>query len=126
MRQIKFRAWSYLTKSISPAVSFQKWCYSDWGFHEDPLNKQYMELMQFTGGIDVNGKEIYEGDIVEFGLKTKVGLVAWTGVMEFDESVGQFGVHAKTNFEVPDHQANTPRPKVLGNIYENPELIPKN
>ena len=67
--------------------------------------------MQFTGLHDKNGKEIYEGDVVIFG-GSKI-----PKVMEFVR--GGFwldGIYGG---------AEAYRMEVIGNIYENPELLKK-
>ncbi len=67
-------------------------------------------LMQFTGLIDSEGKEIYGGDIVEYDLRKEV--VEMKG--------GGFSPFAIPGWEV------TPTPdevRVVGNIHEKPDLI---
>lgn len=63
-------------------------------------------LMQFTGLLDKNGKEIYEGDILSptFGHDPEA--------VTFED--GRFSTH----YGFSKHTA-----KVIGNIYENPELF---
>jgi uncharacterized phage protein (TIGR01671 family) len=81
-------------------------------------------MMQYTGLKDRNGKEIYEGDIVQehhgglafeadfFQLK----VVKWVafGFMPFQRVIGG---------TAHDYANNLKEYIVIGNIYENPELI---
>ena len=69
--------------------------------------------MQFTGFKDKKGKEIYEGDITEYDSKERGRrLVKW------DIRRGQFFLQGGY-----DGQINDTRIIVIGNIYENPELL---
>lgn len=69
-------------------------------------------IMQYTGLKDKNGKEIYEGDIVD----TENGIyeVLWYG------EGACFRFHILGSLESP---LNYDDIKVIGNIYENPELL---
>lgn len=75
------------------------------------------EFMQYTEFNDLNGREIYEGDIVVC-RKNHPGfhVVIWgDGHFTFDQ-----GVYLLTRNQIEFEQM-----EVIGNIYQNPELIPK-
>jgi len=67
--------------------------------------------IQFTGLHDRNGVEIYEGDISE-----DVGTVVW------NNDNAQFAIDYQ-NIELQDMQGCSEWFEVIGNIYENPELL---
>lgn len=108
MRKIKFRAWNPRSKVMRlwKSLKFETLDFLD---HQQMLGGQY-KLMQYTGLKDKNGKEIYGGDIVcgenAFGNKFTVDL----------ENYGVMG-HLQ-EFSTKDYE-------IIGNIYENPELLTK-
>lgn len=73
-------------------------------------------LMQSTGLFDKNGKEIFEGDIID----STDGFL--TGVIEFRVSLGMFisELVEYNNFERLCNVASSR--KIIGNIWEHPEL----
>lgn len=76
-----------------------------------------IELMQTTGLKDKNGKEIFEGDI----LGTKDGLL--NGVIEYRSDLGMWtnSLIRYNNFERLCNVATSR--EIIGNVYENPELL---
>jgi len=72
-----------------------------------------ISIMQYTGIKDINGKEIYEGDMLDCG--------DFIGKVEFNPSFCAFvitdGYEIKTFLDVGNEV------KVIGNIYENPNLV---
>lgn len=82
-----------------------------------------MVLMQYTNLNDETGKEIYCGDVLEIPVMTSVGLVAYKGVMDFNVELAQFGVSFETELNLPPHIVEKRKPRLLGNIYEHPDLL---
>lgn len=83
-----------------------------WSSFGDVLNAVEdgdLALMQYTGLKDKNGKEIYEGDIVRSGN--------WIAEVP---SINEFILQAMTYGQ---SMTDYTRTIVIGNIYENPELI---
>lgn len=79
--------------------------------------------MQFTGLKDRNGKEIYEGDIVNIidpHVETLGEVVYWT---EVGRSYATFGVMGSGTFSDVMAYGNGREIEVIGNVYEAPELL---
>ena len=118
-REIKFRAWDVATQEmITKGYDYQlRLIRSDVGedgydgaIHQQTTKEsdQY-HLMQYTGLKDKNGVEIYEGDFIKY--RNDVGNTATNldRVVTFEG--GSFGIRNPRNYEV------------IGNIYENRELL---
>lgn len=110
MREIKFRVWNTASKLM---------VFPGWRELADRAIMAEMKLMQFTGLKDNGDKEIYEGDIL---------YVMGTGNCPVRFYEGSFvlweGYNAWTSF-LDDFEGDISM-KVLGNIYENPELLDVN
>ena len=114
MRQIKFRVFYPWAKK----VGLREMEYFDLDNRPYEMTSHPNILMQFTGLHDKNGKEIWEGDIVK-NLSGAYG--AYDDVVtkiEYSESQGAF--IDKYWGDTLDHYEFM---EVLGNIYENQDLI---
>jgi uncharacterized phage protein (TIGR01671 family) len=124
---IKFRAYDKPSKTMSPDVSELFWSagglratglgyYIGEGEHKDLVDDDHIVLMQFTGLLDKNGKEIYEGDVVK--------LDSWNpSVCEVVFNRGGFCFRfTKDDGYYPDGKY-LEEGEVIGNIYQNPELL---
>ena len=133
MREIKFRAYSKSLKAISE-VSAINWDtimnnpqpsieYKDFPCTRYDLADA--ELMMFTGLKDKNGKEIYEGDIILIPDDyDKYGWMAG-GKRDVYFLDGCFRLKPKRDIKDRGHTIDDDMEfcKIIGNIYENPELI---
>ena len=122
MREIKFRVWHEESKMMHgvKGINFvRRGGLVDMSmFGYAPLNR--VILMQFTGLRDKNGKEIYEGDIVKATLRF-FGIVDQKCRVIFHN--GSFGLQYGYSIDYFKPLATWDGIEVIGNIYENPELL---
>ena len=79
-------------------------------------------LMQSTGLLDINDKEIFENDIVEWEHKDTGQLVR--GIVKYDTELGFWGMtDARFNDLTAIGYLANQKVTVLGNIHQNPELV---
>jgi len=126
MREIKFCTWNKITKKFGNilAIDFDNqivYTESEGNFGYWKLEE--VELMQFTGLHDKNGKEIYEGDIVKsketFGEYPENFFDAMEVVFEY----GKFCVKGEYFGYEGEGLISLESCEVIGNIHENPELL---
>ena len=120
MREIKFRAFHkkynqmFDVDSLGLGIVDGTIMRIDGGGHYSLWLKE-VDLMQYTGLKDKNGKEIYEGDIVRVIVDDRYP--EGIGSVEWEASSCEFTFGFGTASEV--HWSH----EVIGNIYENPELL---
>lgn len=120
MREIKFRCWDKLNKIMD---------YEPWGpeylCEGVPINdcltsfpsSEYSGLMQFTGLLDKNGKEIFEADILNWPDSFKAQVLWCEEDCAFQIStIGHIG----GAFLNQEYMLNF---EIIGNIHQNPELL---
>lgn len=112
MRELKFRAWDTDKKKVVDIFE----CYDFYGRELRTTNNKY-PLMQYTGLKDKNGKEIYEGDIVKDHHNCKQA-VSWN-----EDRLCFECVHKSSGGRVLDSTLLFNDPEVIGNIYENGDLL---
>jgi len=124
MREIKFRAWDSVKRNMMQIGDFPLYHEPDNGLHSGWSGEggdwDSHVLMQYTGLKDKNGVEIYEGDIlsmlVEDGYICQVTWNDKTAVF-----CCKYKDHQK--FNNSDHLYGAELCEVIGNIYQNPELL---
>jgi|SRR6185503_577562 len=159
MKSLKFRAWHKELKIMTKGFDLTSLT-ADYGgtvclpfiesrFNEISINDENIELMQWTGLQDKHGKDIYEGDVLEWvGYdydenhirieSNKRGDVVYCGGHPKVHYFGQFNLwktadepdadyyfyldylESGNNATGSDFYKN---PRVIGNIYETPELL---
>lgn len=143
-RQIKFRVWARAWKPP------QMIALSDLQIHGQKtiadaldyvVNSPNFILMEFSGLLDKNGREIYEGDIVEFFFFKKEGKTERTvAQVIYDTDSAEFKVRFDDKkgwpismlmafSDIHDKEWNAKNRiaklelSVIGNVYENPDLL---
>ena len=84
------------------------------------------DIMQFTGLKDKNGKEIYEGDILEYARDNNLGgMIREVRAIEFKPNLGYRLGGAQFDDNPGGYVGGLWNENILviGNIYENPELL---
>lgn len=126
MRTIKFRAFKLGTKEfVYGLLSTYKFGY----FNIEGFKVEKETIGQFTGLLDIEGNEIYEGDIIELGKEDSkyynIPNVPYV-IIYSDKFTGFFLRRLDTDKEkryyIRDISANIVKKyklKVIGNIYEN-------
>jgi len=127
-REIKFRVWDkeknvitggdclWLSLYDSTIARITEDCaYTEHYSYED-IGDRFI-LMQFTGLKDKNGKDIFEGDILTFYDNGNVYIV------QYDEDNAEF--NCGNEYDKPLAKQCEEGLEVIGNIYENSELLSK-
>jgi YopX protein len=123
MREIKFRAWHKSTGEMYGIEHLQfdgggdlSGLVADKGLEwRNVIPITHFELMQFTGLFDSLKVGVYEGDIVKIE-GCSVGIIEYLGA--------SFVIRGK-DFKLALNDQAPEYVEIIGNIYENPELVSK-
>jgi uncharacterized phage protein (TIGR01671 family) len=146
-REIKFRAWDNHNKKwllgyeypnlggfslFGGCVLMGEWenVATSFLFGKNGLAPEDLKIMQYTGLKDKNGKEIYEGDIYRYNSSATnyqvmfVGGAFCGGISEDScAPIGWRGSDDREDGDLYEDYYYKKHLEVIGNIYENPELL---
>ena len=135
MREIKFRAWLKEDKKMENVKTMDFTDKTIRCLKKNEFINAYLlrrvsfddvELMQYTGVKDKNDKEIYEGDIIKYKFPYNIRLKHISPV-KFLETEASFGIKDRYGNEIPLYTISANNYfEVIGNIYENKNLLEEN
>lgn len=120
----RFRAWLKKKQEMDNEIDHISWLEDELYCIGDGItymvSAEDLVLMQSTGLVDKNGKEIFEGDILDY--KGRKALVRWHG--SYASFIYRFVDELqKRNTEWKPLYLAYMKCEIIGNIYENPELL---
>lgn len=147
MREIKFRAWLKEKKIMGEVLGIDILHKEIFFSNEDVdcyehVDFKNIELMQYTGLYDKNGEDIYEGDVVKLvhtGIEISADrledLKRFVGIIKYENGIFKIVRTEKSLIESKYFEMEQKKVseifiysklydlEVIGNIYENPELL---
>ncbi len=124
MREIKFRAWSRGRKEMAEVESIHfkgNAVYLISKYLRLVANLDETELMQFTGQKDMNGKEVFEEDILKLENRD-FGIVQYNN-LNCNYYIQLINYHFNVAIDFKKVFSYQSKVEIIGNKYENPELL---
>ncbi len=148
--RFRYKFWDKTTEFMGDVVSFDiesdlamvRFSYADKETPDDEVDLSKGVLMQCTGLKDKNGELIYEGDIYKSCSYEKIRIVDNKSFKEYSETIGTvewvddgfymiirsqinsyFGELPSTKQRIYTENGIAVYDEIIGNKYENPELL---
>lgn len=135
MKPIKFRAWDSRNNQMHHRLKIKfglKGTMVLVGASDNEVDRwltlpnNVVKLMQFTGLLDKNKKEVYEGDILRVKCLDKYHTEIFEAVIQWYQPECLYHLQEKTSHGYRYWGTQqTESIEIIGNIYESPELISK-
>lgn len=143
MKNYKFRAWDNHNKKwlmgyeypnlggfslTGESVLFGEWgdCFDEFVFEKNGKKADDLIITQFTGLVDRNNKQLYDGDIVKFRANyTSKPCGYMKGILRMTEFELQIEAENGQFYSANNETDEFPyADELIGNIFDNPELCP--
>ena len=128
MRELKFRVWDKFMKcwwcedSQYLQMDGKKIHPAPWSTLSADLPDEHIVIQQYTGLKDTNGKEIYEGDIIQLEGSPISYSIEWDRYQWTINAHGALGYDPDWNIQ-PFNHCVYERAIVVGNVFENSDLL---
>jgi hypothetical protein len=125
MRPIKFRAWYANKMHMVCRLGLRGYSHDLWDASPVSclsVSNKAPKIMQFTGLLDSNGKEIYEGDVVK--LRNSIGLF-FTCEIRIIDGCAEVYIPCPIQRDYLKCYTVNHAVEVIGNIHKNPGLLEK-
>ncbi|MCT3071615.1 YopX family protein [Leuconostoc citreum] len=133
MREIKFREWDPIRQEAYGKYGLS---YGDREDYDDMIafrfsHTEYMGedlikdrvIEQYTGLKDVNGVEIYDGDILKRHNKREFERDDYIGQVIYVDEWAKFVFYVHDGLEFNLYKSDVTDYEIIGNIHEQPELL---
>lgn len=114
-RVFKFRVWHLEDQCWDNPALIEVWDATGTLKHLYDYDDEKTVIQQFTGLLDKNNKEIYEGDIIKYQYDSAYSDKFDKSVVEYEEFEPD-----KWGYQLGQGYGNV---EIIGNIFENPDLL---
>lgn len=131
-REYKFRAWLKKENRMVEVeeinfehqfIQYKQYKDDEIGYDDKYVDFDDIELMQYIDKKDANNTIICDGDIVIYAIRSVSGYCEATGIVKYNKETCAYEVEDIEDIDCTEILGYCEDLKVIGNIYENPELL---